>query len=74
MRLATLKLTQMRNFKSSHRLQGNYGSMLFASITLGVISIVSGFADYPSGAGGRVSMVLIISGFLALFALLNFKR
>ena len=74
MRVATLKLTQMRNFKSSHRLQGNYGSMLFASITLGAISIVSGFADYPSGAGGRVSIVLIISGFfLALFALLNFK-
>ena len=48
--------------------------MLFASITLGAISIVSGFADYPSGAGGRVSIVLIISGFfLALFALLNFK-
>ena len=47
MRLATLKLTKMPNFKNSHGLQGNYGSLLFASITLGAISIVSGFADYP---------------------------
>ncbi len=74
MRIATLKLNQMRNFKSPNGLQSNYSSMLFASISLGAISIVAGFADYPSGAGGRVSLVLVISGFfLMLFAVLNIK-
>ena len=74
MRIARLKLTQMPNFKSLHGLQSNFDSMLFASITLGVIAIVAGFADYPSGAGGRVSLVLVIAGFfLLLFAVLNFK-
>ena len=74
MRIATLKLNQMRNFKSSKGLQSNYGSIIFASISLGVTSIVAGFADYPSGADGRVSLVLVISGFfLSSFAVLNFK-
>tara|TARA_Y100000768_G_scaffold179680_1_gene134566 strand:- start:436 stop:1959 length:1524 start_codon:yes stop_codon:yes gene_type:complete len=74
MRIAGVKLTKMRNFKSPHGLQSNYGAMLFASITLGAVSIVAGFADYPSDAGGRISLVLVISGFfLSLFALLNFK-
>ena len=74
MRIATLKLNQMRNFKSPKGLQSNYGSIIFASISLGVTSIVAGFADYPSGADGRVSLVLVISGFfLSSFAVLNFK-
>ena len=74
MRIATLKLNQMRNFKSPKGLQSNYGSIIFASISLGATSIVAGFADYPSGADGRVSLVLVISGFfLSSFAVLNFK-
>ena len=74
MRIATLKLNQMRNFKSPKRLQSNYGSIIFASISLGATSIVAGFADYPSGADGRVSLVLVILGFfLSSFAVLNFK-
>tara|TARA_Y100001936_G_scaffold82491_1_gene81152 strand:+ start:20665 stop:22188 length:1524 start_codon:yes stop_codon:yes gene_type:complete len=75
MRTATLKFDQMRNFKNSNGLLSSYGSMLYASMTLGAISIVAGFADYPSGAGGRVSLVLLISGLsLSLFSVFNLKN
>ena len=74
MRIARVKLTVMPNLKNPHGLESNFGSLVFASITLGAVSIISGFAGYPSGAGGRVSLVLVIVGFfLSLFAALNFK-
>ena len=74
MRIARVKLNKMPNLKNPHGLGSNFGSLVFASITLGAVSIVSGFAGYPSGAGGRVSLVLVIVGFfLSLFAALNFK-
>ena len=74
MRIGTLKLIKMRNLKDVATLQSNYCSVLFVTISLGAISIISGFADYSSGIDGRISLVLIIAGlFLLLFGVLNLK-
>lgn len=74
MRIGTLKLNKMRDSKNAPLLQSNYYSVFFATTSLGAISIIAGFSDYPSAANERISLVLVIAGFvLLLFGVLNLK-
>ena len=56
-------------------LKGNYYSLILVTFSLGIISIISGFADYPYGTDKRISFVLLVGGLsLLVFAVPSFRQ